>query len=75
MPHINVKCYPGRTEEQKKKLAEKITQDVIEILGAKESNISVSIQDIQPEKWKADVVEKEILPNKDFLYKTPGYLE
>jgi hypothetical protein len=31
MPHIIVKLYPERTEEQKVRLAEAITKDVVEI--------------------------------------------
>ena len=32
MPHVSVKCFPGRTEEQKQALAKKITEDVKEII-------------------------------------------
>ena len=31
MPHVSVKCYPGRTEEQKQALAKAITENVKEI--------------------------------------------
>lgn len=27
MPHVEIKCFPGRTEEQKKLCAEKIVAD------------------------------------------------
>lgn len=33
MPHIEIKCYPGRTEEQKKKCAEEVTKAITESLG------------------------------------------
>jgi 4-oxalocrotonate tautomerase len=33
MPHIEIKCFPGRTEEQKKLCAERITEVVAESLG------------------------------------------
>ena len=33
MPHAEINCYPGRTEEKKKQCAEKIAQDIAEILG------------------------------------------
>ncbi|MBP5604428.1 MAG: tautomerase family protein [Ruminiclostridium sp.] len=75
MPHVSVKCYPGRTEEQKRLLAEKITSDVIEIFGAAEETVSVSIRDIDPEKWESEIVGKEILPEKEYLYKKPGYMK
>ncbi|MDH5769717.1 MAG: tautomerase family protein [Candidatus Bathyarchaeota archaeon] len=33
MPTIIIKMFPGRTVEEKKKLAEAITNDVVELLG------------------------------------------
>lgn len=32
MPHVIVKLYPGRSEELKKRLAQAITQDVVDII-------------------------------------------
>ena len=51
MPHVSVKCYPGRTEEQKQALAKAITENVKEIMKASEESISITIEDIQPEDW------------------------
>lgn len=75
MPHISVKCYPGRTEEQKQALAKKITEDVKEILAAKEESISITIEDVQPEDWEETVVNTEILPKTSVMYKKPHYLD
>lgn len=75
MPHISVKCYPGRSEEQKKALARKITEDVKEIMNATEETISVTIEDIQPEDWESTVKNVEILPKADVMYKKPKYME
>ena len=33
MPHVEIKCYPGRTEEVKQKCADKVAADVAELLG------------------------------------------
>ncbi len=33
MPHVEIKCYPGRTEEQKKACATKIAEDIAQTLG------------------------------------------
>jgi 4-oxalocrotonate tautomerase len=33
MPHVIVKMYPGRTEEQKKKLAEEVAKAVMASTG------------------------------------------
>lgn len=75
MPHISVKCYPGRTEEQKKALAKKITEDVRDIMDAKEETISITIEDVQPEDWESTVKQVEILPKADVMYKKPHYME
>lgn len=73
MPHIDIKCYPGRTNEQKKMLAEKIAEDAAEILKTDKSCVSVAITDIERADWKKQVWDKEIAPNMDLLYKKPEY--
>ena len=73
MPHIDIKCYSGRTEEQKKRLAEKIAEDVAEIFETKPESVSVAIEDVQQEDWKEQVWDREIAPKRGRLYKEPGY--
>ena len=73
MPHVEIKCFPGRTEEQKKLCAEKIAEDIAETFGCKLSSVSVSIKDIPQEEWKEKVWDASIVPEADYLYKTPGY--
>lgn len=73
MPHIDIKCYSGRTDAQKKMLAEKIAKDVSEIFETEESSISIAIHDITKDEWKKQVWDKEIAPNLGKLYKEPGY--
>lgn len=73
MPHIDIKCYVGRTEAQKKMLAEKIAKDVVEIFETEESSVSIAIHDVLPEEWKEKVWDSEIAPNIGELYKEPGY--
>lgn len=75
MPHVSVKCYPGRTEEQKQALAKAITENVKEIMKASEESISITIEDIQPEDWDSTVVNVDVIPKTDVMYKKPGYLE
>ena len=73
MPHIIVKLYPGRSEEQKKELAEKITQDVVAIAKCEEKTVSVAFEEISPEEWPQKVYKPDILDKHDNLYKKPGY--
>lgn len=73
MPYVSVKCYPGRTEEQKKQLAEKITRDVMEVFNAPAEHVSVSIQDVAPDKWQEQVYDTEIVNVPDSaMYKKSG---
>lgn len=73
MPHVIVKLYPGRSEEQKINLAEKITAVVSESLNLNESSISVAIEEIRSENWGKEVYKKDIIDNEKNLYIRPGY--
>jgi len=73
MPHINIKLYPGRSDELKSKLADKITEAVVEVMDLKEKTISVAIQEIPGERWPKEVYKREILGNEEILYKKPEY--
>ena len=58
MPHINVKMFPGRDDEKKKDLADKLLQCAQEVLGCPAEALSVSVEDVAPEDWNRDVGEK-----------------
>ena len=73
MPHVEVKCYPGRTEEQKRKYAEKITKVIMETMGCDETSVSVAIKEIEKDDWKEKVWDKQIISEEEYLYKKPGY--
>jgi len=73
MPHVIVKLYPGRTEEQKKLCTERITQVIMETLNTEEKSVSVSFEEVPKEMWKETVYEPDILSKEDTLYKKPGY--
>jgi 4-oxalocrotonate tautomerase len=73
MPHVIIKLYPGRTEDQKKLLAEAITKDVVAIAKCEEKSVSVAIEEIDPTQWAEKVYRPDILDNEANLYKKPGY--
>ena len=73
MPHMIVKLWPGKSEEQKRRLADAITKDVMEILEYGEESISVAMQVVRPQDWAQQVYRPEIESNIDQLYKKPGY--
>lgn len=73
MPHVEIKCYSGRTDEQKKECAEKIAEVISQTLGCNTSSVSVAIKDIAPEDWKEKVWDANIIPDEKILFKKPGY--
>jgi 4-oxalocrotonate tautomerase len=73
MPHVIVKMFPGRTEEQKQRLAEAITNDVAQIAKCDETSLSVAIEEVEAEDWAEKVYRSDILNAEGNLYKKPGY--
>ncbi|HMJ54032.1 MAG TPA: tautomerase family protein [Polyangiaceae bacterium] len=73
MPHVIVKLYAGKSEQQKKELAEAMTRAVTSTLHYGEESVSVAIEDVAPERWAEDVYKPEILGKSDNIYKKPGY--
>ena len=73
MPHVIVKLYAGRSEQQKSRLAEKITKAVMAGANCAADSVSVSIEDIEPEDWVEKVFKPEIIAKSNQLYKKPGY--
>jgi len=55
MPHIIVKMYPGRSEQQKKRLANEIVKNVVEIADCEEKVVSVAFEEIDPNDWPEKV--------------------
>jgi 4-oxalocrotonate tautomerase len=68
MPHLIVKLYPGRTEEQKKTLVAKLNRAVIDSLGVPEDVTSIAIEEIPKEEWDAVVRAVDILPKQNTIY-------
>jgi len=73
MPHVIVKLWPGKSEQQKARLAEKIVEDVTTVLNYGEESVSVAFEEVEPHDWAAKVYKPDIIHNSDRLYKKPGY--
>jgi len=73
MPHIIVKLWHGKSEEQKTRLAEAITKDVMDIFHYGEESVSVAMEEIKPEDWAEKVYKPDIVGHPEKLYKKPGY--
>jgi 4-oxalocrotonate tautomerase len=46
MPHVLVKLYSGRSEQQKATLAEALSKAVVSTLKLDEKSVSVAIEDV-----------------------------
>ena len=75
MPHVIVQLWPGKSEQQKTRLAEAITKDVMEILHYGEESVSVAMEEVKANEWVEKVYRPEIKDNLNKLYKKPGYDE
>jgi 4-oxalocrotonate tautomerase len=73
MPHVIVKLWPGKSEQQKIRLAEEIVKDVMNVLSYGEESVSVAIEEVPAQDWAEKVYKPDILNNSEKLYKKPGY--
>ena len=74
MPHVDIKCFPrDLNDEQKTALAEDIAEVIIRHFNSKDSSVSVALNQVNQEDWKAQVWDTEIRPKLDELIKKPGY--
>ena len=51
MPVVNIKLLEGRTVEQKRAMVKAVTKAISESIGASESAIWISIEDMKPENF------------------------
>lgn len=73
MPHVTVKLWPGKSDQQKTKLAEEITKNVMEVLGYGEESVSVAFEEVSSQDWAEKVYKTDILDQPEKVYKKPGY--
>ena len=73
MPHIIVKLWPGKTDDQKQRLTETITRGVMDNLEYGEDAVSVAFEEVTPAEWTARVYEPDIVAKWASLTKQPGY--
>ncbi len=73
MPHVIVKLWPGKSEQKKKELVDRITEDVMKVLDYGEESVSVALEEITREDWAEQVYRPDIVQGADKLYKRPGY--
>ena len=72
MPHVIVKMYPGRSEQQKAKLAEEITKAVMIGANCGEPAVSVSIEEVSQADWTEKVYRPDIIDQPERVAEEAG---
>ena len=73
MPHIIVKLWPGKSDQQKALLTRGILDGTMRVLGYSEDAISVAFEEVAPGEWDQRVHQPEIVGKWAQLTKRPGY--
>jgi 4-oxalocrotonate tautomerase len=73
MPHVIVKRWTGKSEQQKVRLVDEIVKDVMNVLNYGEESVSVAVEQVKPQDWADKVYKPDIVNNSEKLYKKPGY--
>jgi 4-oxalocrotonate tautomerase len=73
MPHVIVKLWPGKTDEQKRRLARAIADDVMKTLNYGDESVSVAFEEVAASDWAEQVYQPDIVEKARTLYKKPGY--
>ncbi len=51
MPHVEITLVKGRTTEQKRKAAERITQAIVEEIGARREDTTVAFLEVEKDSF------------------------
>ena len=72
MPHVIVKLWPGKSEQQKRRLAQAITDDVMKVLHYGDESVSVAFEEVAANDRGDKVYQPDIVCKAGTLYKKPG---
>jgi 4-oxalocrotonate tautomerase len=73
VPHVIVKLWPGKSQDQQRELSAAIVRDVTGILNYGDESVSVAFEEVSARDWKSRVYEPDIIGRWDQLAKQPGY--
>ena len=67
MPYVDIKCFP-RTQEMREDIVQKINQVLIDAWGCPPETISISLEEVAPENWDAQVKTAEMDPREESMF-------
>jgi 4-oxalocrotonate tautomerase len=73
MPHVVVKLWPGKSEQEKARLAMEITDSVMSVLNYGAESVSVGFEEVGSQEWAEKVYRPDIQAKWTQLYKKPEY--
>jgi 4-oxalocrotonate tautomerase len=73
VPHVIVKLWPGKSDEQKRRLSDAIVRDVTSILNYGDESVSVGFEEVSAQDWEPEVFNPDVLKKWSTLTKEPGY--
>jgi len=73
MPHVLVKLWPGKSEQEKARLAMEITDSVMSVLNYGAESVSVGFEEVGSQEWAEKVYRPDIQAKWTQLYKKPEY--
>jgi 4-oxalocrotonate tautomerase len=73
VPHVVGKLWPGKSEQQKIRLAEEIVKGLMAVLNYGEESVSVAIEEVKPQDWAENGYKADTVKARDEPYKKPGY--
>ncbi len=73
MPHVIVKLFPGRTDQQKNEFTQRIVKAVRDTMDTEEWAVSVTFEEVTQEQWEEKVYKPDIIAKEKLLYTKPGY--
>ena len=60
MLHVVVKLWPGKSEQQKTRLAQEITDSVMSVLNYGAESVSVGFEEVESQEWAEKVYRLDI---------------
>lgn len=73
MPHVIVKMHPGRSDADKRAMADHVATALHEAMDYDLDYISVAVEEVERSAWMDQVYEPDISRCEEYLFKRPGY--